>query len=193
MPRNLYNEQLKPTGAGLPYNVQLVPAAADLWTCVDAVDLTNGGADDQTIVNVATSLPASLIDIEISGWNIGQSAENNGVCLQLGDSGGFETTGYVSATKTATNTELKTNGFYACRDADNDAANEFRALWRLLRWDPTLHLWFCWVNGVENTGSAARTTFGTKTLSGELTQLRLTTTNGSATFDQGEVVTRYIS
>ena len=59
------------------------------------IDATNGGADDLTSLNV-TSIPgwAQRIIIAFAGVSISGTAD---ILIQIGDSGGIETTGYTSS------------------------------------------------------------------------------------------------
>ena len=166
-------------------------AGSTLWTYGSEVDATNGGADDQTHVTVLSGLSAGLTDIEIIGWGLGTDTNDEGICVQLGDSGGFENTGYDNSVKHASASENRTTGFFSSQAAANDAGDEQRAVWRLIRWDTSSHLWFCYGFGIEATGTAGRTFFGYKTLSGELTQVRITTDSETSNFDEGSVIGRY--
>ena len=62
---------------------------------------------------------------------------------------------------------------------------------RLLRWDVAEHLWILRSELYMTGGTNSFQSVGTKTLSGELTQVELTTAGGTAAFDAGEVRVRY--
>jgi hypothetical protein len=167
------------------------PAASTLWTYGSEVDATNGGSDDLTHVTVLSGLSAGLTDLDPFGYNIGTDADNQDICIQLGDSGGFENTGYDNACKVAATSEVRTDGFFSSPSGVTDASDEQRTIWRLMRYATDENLWFCWTSCMENTGTASRVSFGYKTLSGELTQIRFTTVDEVAAFDEGTVIGRY--
>ena len=113
--------------------------------------------------------------------------------IQIGDSGGIETSGYISRSvaisgNTVTNND--TTGGYIILATNADSA---------LSGSVTLTLenatTFSWVGvgtvGDPDTGKTIFTS-GVKSLSAQLTQVRITTQNGTDTFDAGEVNIAYI-
>jgi hypothetical protein len=148
------------------------------FTAGTAVASTSGTSID------FTSIPSWVkrITVMLSG------VSTNGSSLmrfQLGDSGGIETTGYVGVCNQiggAAAAAASTSGFDSY--GDNGASNTrhgtlvFTLLgsntWTLL--------------GAYNIVSAFQYVFtGTKTLSDTLTQVRVTTVNGTDTFDAGSI------
>jgi hypothetical protein len=114
--------------------------------------------------------------------------------LQLGDSGGVETTGYLGAASTSsgagTSNALYTTGF-GFIGTTGSAANIFGGSVTITALDSTTNLWTC--SGVVGFSSSAATTQigGTKTLSATLDRIRLTTVNGTDTFDAGTINIMY--
>jgi hypothetical protein len=106
------------------------------------------------------------------------------VQVQLGDSGGFETTGYATSTWTAnTNNTNYTSGFVV-------RVGVVAAVTLSGHVTITLSGANLWVgSGVMGRTDAADTSVygGNKTLSDTLTQVRVTTVNGTDTFDAGSI------
>lgn len=106
--------------------------------------------------------------------------------VQIGPSGGVETSGYISTASLQGSNDLAiaagfalvfnhsaTEVYYGriCFELGFPATNEWNILGMLRR-----------VSGIDNTGYG-----GTKPLAGELRKIRLTTEGGSETFDAGQV------
>jgi hypothetical protein len=119
-----------------------------------------------------------------------EGVSTNGTSLlqvQLGDSGGIETTGYTSASlrtsATALNANSITSGFGT--DGTNATAAFVRhgsLIFSLLG----SNTWTA--QGVFSVGTdAVSASGGSKTLSDTLTQVRITTVNGTDTFDAGSI------
>ena len=107
--------------------------------------------------------------------------------IQLGDSGGFETTGYVSTSVIArdgtTSTGLtSTSGFVVITA---NAANTIlgTAVLTAVSGNTWVLSSAYGMSGSTHTGTAG----GNKTLSDTLTQVRITTVNGTDTFDAGTI------
>lgn len=111
--------------------------------------------------------------------------------IQIGDSGGFETTGYVSQAEgvnTASAGNSSTAGFIIV--AGLLAADVYKGTVTLTRMNAS-HKWVSIATISDNAGAGAEVwvSSGTKTLSAELTQIRITTAGGSDTFDAGNINT----
>jgi len=112
--------------------------------------------------------------------------------VQIGDSGGIENTSYSSnasvvagAYAGAAATETATAGFLLeySQQAATDTVNGHLVLTNL-----SGNIWVA--SGIIGVGTSSRTAFlfsGTKTLSDTLTQVRITTVGGTATFDAGSI------
>jgi hypothetical protein len=105
--------------------------------------------------------------------------------LQLGDSGGVETTGYAGTCTQIGSTVssiFSTSGFDSTGDTSASQTRNGQLVFALLGSNTWTLL------GAYNIGSAFQYLFcGTKTLSDTLTQVRITTTNGTDTFDAGTI------
>jgi len=134
-----------------------------------------------------TSIPSWVKRITVM-FNGVSTSGSSVVQIQLGDSGGFETTGYSGSADsiiTSGSATTMSNGFTLERAGGAGAAqirNGF-AVFCLLgsnAWAMTS------MNGLSNTG-LLNYAAGTKTLSDTLTQVRITTVNGTDTFDAGSI------
>jgi hypothetical protein len=129
-----------------------------------------------------TSIPSWVKRITVMFSGVSTSGTSN-IQIQLGDSGGIENTGYVSTASTnGTSLAASTAGFIT--SGTTAAAT-------------TVNGWYaiCLVNSNNwaGGGSLARAdgnmnnAGGAKTLSDVLTQVRITTVNGTDTFDAGSI------
>jgi hypothetical protein len=105
--------------------------------------------------------------------------------MQLGDSGGIETTGYSGQSWAASvSSGVVTSGLYI--STTNAAANVFLGTVQFV-----LQTGTTWVGtGILNVSNGANVgyqTMSVKTLSDTLTQVRITTVNGTDTFDAGTI------
>ena len=140
-----------------------------------------------------TGIPAATRSITIMFVGTSTNGTSN-IMIQLGDAGGFETTGYSStcSTDTGGTRAPSTAGFLIT--ASIAAAEAFSGHCRLALEDSSD---FTWVAS-SNLASTAGTSYmmdgaGSKALSAELTQVRLTMVNGTDAFDLGAVNISYHS
>jgi len=161
-----------------------------------AVTLTNGG----TITSAAAQASTSGTAIDFTGipsWvkrvtvilNEVGTADTNGILIQIGDSGGIENTGYIS---TGVNTDnaggssgiSRTDG-YVIKSISSLACSGLIQIANI-----SGNTW------IESHSCKASTTTilgggGSKTLSGTLDRIRVTTVGGSDTFSAGSVNIMY--
>ena len=134
-----------------------------------------------------TGIPSTVkrITVMFSGVSTNGTSIN---LIQIGDSGGIENTGYSGVGTSITSTPgvivaAQTAGFGI--GGNNSAANTKNgdAVLTML----TGNTWT--INGQFAFGNEARTDFtaGSKTLSGTLDRVRITTVNGTDTFDAGSI------
>jgi hypothetical protein len=125
------------------------------------------------------------------------SVSTNGtsrVQVQLGDAGGFETTGYTSST-TATvepnsvsgTSVTNGSGFITAYGAAADARTGALVISRM----GSSNKWVAHGVITNNGASSSSQTAGVKTLSDTLTQVRVTTVNGTDAFDAGAINISY--
>lgn len=151
-------------------------------TVLSAVQNASG-----TAVNF-TSIPAGTKEIAVTGVGISTNGSSTPI-VQLGDSGGYETTGYVGGVAGLTSTNIvvsasSTSGFLITNSV---AASSFVTFTITLRLhNASTNTWLCELAGVRDDLPAVVTTgASSKSLSATLDRLRITATNGSDTFDAG--------
>jgi hypothetical protein len=139
-----------------------------------------------------TGIPSGTLRIHV--MFVGISTNGTSVpLLQLGDSGGIETTGYW----TRTSSESGANVYSGSNQAGfgvggTGAANTLYGEMTLSRATATGNIWV--INGENAIGTSGGVTAkGSKTLTTELDRIRLTTVNGTDTYDAGTVYVRYES
>jgi hypothetical protein len=135
-----------------------------------------------------TSIPSWVKRITVMFSGVSTSGSSL-VLVQLGDSGGVETTGYSGSTQYAasyvafssyTGIPIDTNSTVAAGTARSGVLT-------LSLLDTTTNTWA--INGGFALGTAAALIFpaGVKATSGTLDRLRITTVNGTDTFDAGTI------
>lgn len=130
-----------------------------------------------------TGIPSWVKRITVMFNNVGTSGTSN-FLIQLGDAGGIENTGYISAANYTTFAVSSTAGFIILWgiNASTDTQQGSVILSNL-----TGNVWVSNGNMADNGGRNSSSS-GSKTLSDTLTQIRITTVNGTDTFDAGSVV-----
>lgn len=134
-----------------------------------------------------TGIPSWARKITISVDGLSTDGTSS-VIIQLGDSGGFETTNYNGSSWNQTGATITsfTSGFMI-----NPNMTAATVMWGQM--DMVLHdtsnTWS--EKGLFGQGASARLSAGNKALSGTLTQIRFTTAGGVDTFDAGTVTVRY--
>lgn len=159
------------------------------WTYGAQTATTSG-----TTVELSAAIPAWATEIEILFNGVSTNTANQPPLIQLGDSGGYETTSYVASVGVieATNcgeTDI-TAGFQTARAGEYAAADAMHGVVRLVRWDTAEHHWIA-TGTLTASGAEMHFVAGSKTLSDALTSIQLTTPAGAATFDAGEARVRY--
>jgi hypothetical protein len=142
-----------------------------------------------------TSIPAGTKQIIINLTGVSWSATNSSPTIVIGDAGGFETSGYVGAgAQTASATSSSRTDSFALADTNRvDAADTLHGSVILTLEDADNYTWVCNAM-VGKAGSTDTVMFatGSKALSAELTQVRVTTVGGD-TYDAGAINVQYIS
>lgn len=109
--------------------------------------------------------------------------------IQLGDSGGIETTGYLSSASYLANSNgITVNGTTGFPITGATLAADLRhGSYIITLLDPSSNLWT--IFGGSGTSNGAQTGWvgGSKSLSATLDRIRITTTNGTDTFDAGSI------
>lgn len=131
-----------------------------------------------------TGIPAGVKKITVALQGVSTNGTSS-VGIQIGDSGGVETTGYSGTIHDfSTGTLLSGSGWF-----DNTAGSTVirEGAFEMTLIDPSTNTWACaYVIGFSHSGGA-RVGAGTKSLSATLDRVRLTTSGGSDSFDAGKV------
>lgn len=136
-----------------------------------------------TTVNF-TSIPSGISVIHISFAGVSTNGTSS-LLLQLGDAGGVETSGYAGCATDTGSSINHTTGFYLT--LVTAAAALFQGLVTLTLVDGSTNTWS--VNGVVSRSDALGTNIlsGSKSLTGTLDRLTITTVTGVNTFDAGKI------
>ena len=137
-----------------------------------------------------TGIPAGVkrVTVMLSGVSTnGTSA----FCIQLGDSGGIENTGYSSSASRISTTVLTQNGTtgFILFGGTATAAAVYQGYFSIgLIGSNT---WAMHGTIADITNTQTQVSCGSKTISDTLTQIRITTVNGTDTFDAGTINIMY--
>lgn len=148
-------------------------------TWLTPIATTSGTAHDFSVGAGAEEITVAMIDVSLSG--------SDHLLIQLGDSGGIETTGYSGA---STNGGVGVNATDGIVIRSNGSANQFHGFIKFVLVEASTNTWVA--SGVTAMSNGAFTvqSAGSKSLSGSLTTVRMTRT-GSNTFDGGSVAVGY--
>ena len=165
-----------------------------------AINLDGNGVNTTGLINSATAqnstsgtsidftgIPSGVKRITLMFGGVSTNGTSN-LLVRLTGSSGLETTGYVSdaATVTASSgTAASTAGFLLCNSIAATDLLSGNIILCLL--NPSTNLWT--QNGMINRsgGTGVLISAGYKTITGTLTQIRITTVNGTDTFDAGSI------
>lgn len=157
-------------------------ATAPEWFTPTAAGITLGTkqAGSGTSENAFTSLPAGIKRISL---NFGALSTNGTsvIIVQLGDSGGYKTSGYAGGIETAAARYTFTDGFKIVGAGSASWAMYGRVVFEMI--DSATDTWVGTVMAADSGGSAVYTGAGMIALSGDLDRLRVTTQGGSDTID----------
>ena len=133
-----------------------------------------------------TSIPSWVKRITVMFSGVSTNSTSN-LLIQLGDSGGIENTGYTSVAQTdGGGSGVFTTGFAVVYAVTAAGLNSGRIEINLITGTT-------WVASgvVGNNGGNVSAMFGTKALSDVLDRVRITTVNGTDTFDAGTINIMY--
>jgi hypothetical protein len=139
-----------------------------------------------------TSIPSGVKSITVSLSGVSTNGTSN-IQIQIGDGGGIEVSGYDGV---STNIGQAV-GTSAIASATGFGINSASAAWMsvgsivLTRQNFNIFLWAAAGDVASSGTSRLSSTAGTKALSAELDRVRLTTVNGTDTFDAGQVNIQY--
>jgi hypothetical protein len=156
------------------------------WTSAvpAAYPLTSGTSQTSTSGTSIdfTSIPSWVKRITVMFDSVSTNGTSS-VCIQLGDAGGIETSGYNGgATNQSPTYTANTVGLNLNSDGNTSASFMGHAVLTIMSGNK-------WVlsAGVQLSIGNISAAGGSKTLSDTLTQLRITTVNGTDTFDAGSI------
>lgn len=150
--------------------------AANIYALVPGTAVTASG----TSVDF-TSIPSWVKRITVMLNGVSSNGSSN-FQIQLGDSGGIETNDYTGAVNREINTLGFTNGFVLMYNTTAATTNVIPVVLTLVNGNN----WVCsFISARSDTGVSYGA--GAKSLSDTLTQLRVTTVNGTDTFDAGTI------
>lgn len=148
-------------------------------TLATAVTSTSGTSID------FTSLPSWIKRITVMFSGVSTNGTSN-IILQLGDAGGIETTGYLGSNTTSTTQVLYTNGLGLSGAAS--AASIIHGVAILALLDSATATWAMSWSGARSDVAQTMSSASSKVLSAApLDRVRITTANGTDTFDAGTV------
>jgi hypothetical protein len=182
------NTLVLPTGAGSAYQVVRNGATAGSLEFTDkivsgtAVASTSGTSID------FTGLPSWVkrVTVMFSGVSLATfNSESNSILVRLGSSGGVETSSYTQSSSFVginSGVYFRSDGFHIA--TWSVAANTVQGALTFVNLSG--NTWSC-SGAFNHTAGYTVTTAGVKTLSGTLDRVRITTVNGTDTFDAGSI------
>ena len=135
-----------------------------------------------------TGIPSWVKRITVMFNGVSTNGASFGL-VQLGDSGGFENTGYTGSNAFSGGSATGANPTTGFGYGNNGAAFTFSGHMTITNVSGNIWVASC-VGGSTNTALAILGG-GNKTLSNTLTQVRITTANGTDTFDAGSINIMY--
>jgi hypothetical protein len=138
-----------------------------------------------------TGIPAGTKQVTLMLSGISTTVSDN-LVIQIGDSGGIETTGYDSSGSSMSASTISTfDATQWFRINTNSATSPFSGTFVLNLLDPSSNTWTI-IGGAQGAGTNSNFfTSGAKSLSATLDRIRLTTVGGAGTFDAGKVNIQY--
>ncbi len=161
-----------PTFAGTPSGSIITSMTAQASTSGTSIDFTS----------IPSWVKRITVMLDVVSTN-GTSA----IQLQLGDSGGIETSGYVSTVSSISNTASGSNVLTSGVPVNTGsaAAGSYSGVLTCVKLSG--NLWSTSISCIRTDIAVALVGAGNKTLSDTLTQVRITTVNGTDTFDAGSI------
>jgi hypothetical protein len=141
-----------------------------------------------------TSIPSGTKSITVMFDGVSMTSTDEWL-LQIGDSGGIETTGYASIgtieqNSSSSSVGTSTSGFLLKCNGSSDVYHGSVTI-RLM--DSATNTWTAGDGSMYRNGSPPQHVFvsGKKSLSAELDRIRITSTGGTQTFDAGKINIQY--
>jgi len=136
------------------------------------------------------TIPAGITEIEVFGIDLSFDAEGANYIMQIGDSGGIETSGYVGNYSNDTgNSQQWSSSAILNEHAAAADISQCKITLTLVR--PSANTWYIAASGANTNSTQTLESDGHKSLSAELTTVRITSSNGTPDFDAGAIYLRY--
>lgn len=132
-----------------------------------------------------TSIPAGVNRITVMLQGVSTSG-TSALLVQIGTSSGIETTGYVSSLTKSTTTTSSTAGFIVASPFSVSSTSSGIVVICNITGNT-----FVSSGNLTDSGSAVNVSAGQKALAGVLDRVRITTVNGTDTFDAGNINIMY--
>lgn len=148
------------------------------------VATTSGTSIDFTSIPSGTKkITVNLVGVSSNGSSV--------ICVQIGDSGGVEASGYTAAGTTAANSSIAAQTASFPISQNNSASAVYHGSYTLNLENSSAFTWIWSGQSIRSDGPYWTQGCGSKSLSAELDRVRLTTVGGSDTFDAGVVNISY--
>lgn len=141
-----------------------------------------------------TSIPAGVTKITVMLKSVSIDSGDH-LLIQIGDSGGVETTNYTAATAAVNGNSAATTTIYSSttgaylRNSTATAAQLWYGAVQFMLENSTANTWV--ISGVVRTDAGMLTIAGYKDLSATLDRVRVTSSLGASNFDAGEINVMY--
>jgi len=155
----------------------IVPQPTPVLTSGTAIASTSGTNID------FTSIPSWVKRLTVIFNGVSLSGTAN-LMVRVGTSSGFETSGYTGTVLGNGTQEQWTSGGYQVTRTGQSSSTYSGSL---VLFNVSGDIWIASATMADGTNAFAGLAAGTKTLAGLLTQVRITTTNGTDTFDAGSI------
>jgi len=157
----------------------LVVGSASAITAGTSVASTSGTSID------FNSIPSWVKRVTVMFSGVSTSGISVPWLIQIGPSGGVETTGYLSSASGSTNVINSTTGFAIY--VDNSAATIVGGAITLLLLNSSTNLWSATGEFGQSNRAYMITLGGSKAIAGSLSTIKIKATNGTDTFDAGSI------
>lgn len=180
-------------GTGVPTDLtgaQIRTISSTLAHATPTVITTNSGTSHDF-----TGIPAGCKRIVVSFDGVSINATGD-IIVQIGDSGGIETSGYTGSwgylNNAAASAEGDLSSGFSVAGGSGGASAAIYGHIELVCHNPLTNTWTAsGALGLGSTSTVMAFVGGSKTLSAELDRVRLTTVAGTATFDNGTFAVNY--
>ena len=159
-----------PTFAGTPSGSIITSMTAQASTSGTSIDFT--------------SIPSWVKRVTVMFDGVSTNGTSP-ILMQVGDSGGVETSGYVSRAERAGESTASTAGFIL--NSSSNATATYQGAIVLANLNATTFTWVANGNLNSTVQNNVMTSAGSKSLSATLDRVRVTTVNGTDAFDAGSI------